>query len=292
MDNINLYRSLEKAILLSKRTKIQKVIKSPIRMIYSQILISWKKTMKTKANTFWDGNMFVVIPEVVSINLYRYGFFEEGLTKMLLEILKPGMTFLDIGAHYGYFTLLSSFIVGNEGQVHSFEPTPSTFNILKANVSNNSNVFLNNNAVFSKRKIVSINDYGIKYSAHNSIYSARLSQDTLKKLKAKKYEIEAISIDEYVEDNDIKPNFVKIDAESSEFEILKGMEKTIARFHPILSLEVGDVGVQDVPESKELISYLRNRGYKSYEFINGKIMQHKIKNIYTCDTILFLPTKE
>jgi predicted methyltransferase len=120
--------------------------------------------------------MFVIILEFVSLHIYRYGFFEEGLTRMIMKYLKHGMTFFDIGTHFGYYTLLASFLVSEEGQVHSFEPTPSTFEILKANVSNKNNVILNNKAVFSERRNIAMNDYGIKYSAFNSLYN-RLSPD-------------------------------------------------------------------------------------------------------------------
>lgn len=235
--------------------------------------------------------MDIVIPEAVSISIYRYGYFEEGLTKMILKYLKPGMTFFDIGAHFGYFTLLASAIVGNEGQVHSFEPTPSTFNILRINASDKNNVLLNNCAVFSSRKTLSITDLGDRYSSSNSIYDPRLPQDILSRLKVKKYEIEAISVDNYLEINRIIPNFIKIDAESAEFEILRGMDKTIDNFRPIISIEIGDEGVKGVPVSKELIIYLMNRGYQAYKYDDGRILRHyPVDEQYKSDNILFLPS--
>lgn len=263
-------------------------------MLYSKILefiALWlKNPIRIKTKTFWNEEMTILIPEVVSLSLYKYGFFEEGLTRMVLEYLKPSMIFFDIGAHFGYFTLLSSILVGNEGQIHSFEATPSTFDILKINVSNKHNIFLNNLAVFSERKIVLINDYGTKYSAFNSIYNSRLSQDIHQKSEIKKYEVESISIDDYVEQNGVIPNFIKIDAESSEYEILLGMEKTISKFHPMISVEVGDMDVKGVPTSKDLINFLVNKSYQPYEFKDGKILQHTLKkNQYPYDNILFLP---
>ncbi len=289
-----LEKAMEVAVFNSKGTCIQKLKKAPIKLLYSKILelitVGAKKPIKIKAKTFWDRDMFVIIPEPVSLNIYRYGFFEEDLTRMILEYLKPGMVFLDIGSHYGYFTLLSSFIVGDRGQVHSFEPIPSTFNILKANVSNKDNVFRNNNAVFSKSQIISINDYGLKYSAYNSIYNARLSQKILKEVKLNRYEVEAFSVDEYVQEKDVIPNFIKIDAESSEYEILRGMKKTMDNFHPIISIEVGDVDVKGVPTSRDLIDVLVKKDYQPYEFNNGKILRHVHKyGPYQYNNILFLP---
>lgn len=294
MNNINLTKLLDNAIFLLQSTRIQKLRKSPIKLLYSKILeiiaIWFEKPIQLKTKTFWGEDMLVVIPELISLSIYRYGVFEEGLTRMVLEYLKPGMTFFDIGAHFGYYTLLGSFIVGNEGQVHSFEPTPSSFSILRANVSNKDNVILNNSAAFSKRKIVLINDYGIKYSAFNTVYNARLSQDILPKLKVKKQKVESVSIDYYVENSGIVPNFIKIDAESSEYEILLGMQKTINKFQPVISIEVGDIEDKDVPASKDLINFLLNKGYKPYEFKEGKVLPHALKNKrYQYDNILFLP---
>ncbi|MFX0140232.1 MAG: FkbM family methyltransferase [Candidatus Hodarchaeota archaeon] len=294
MNNIELLKSLNENIILFKGTRIQKLKKIPKKILFSKILElithGIKNTFKVKAETFWNDNILVIIPEKVSLSIYRYGFFEEGLTKMILQYLKPGMTFFDIGAHFGYFTLLSSLLVGSEGQVHSFEPSPITFNILKQNASNKDNVFLSNWAVFSEKKIVLLNDYGIKYSAFNSIYKARLPQDILSKLNPKQYEVESISIDEYVDHKCVKPNFIKIDAESSEYEILQGMEKTINKFHPMISIEVGDVEVKEVPTSMELINFLINKNYKPFKFKDGKISYYAVKNEqYQSDNMLFLP---
>jgi len=60
------------------------------------------------------------------VKLYQYGFFEEGLTRAIIEKLRPGDTFVDIGAHVGYYTILASLLVGAEGHVVAFEPTPRT----------------------------------------------------------------------------------------------------------------------------------------------------------------------
>jgi FkbM family methyltransferase len=292
MSKIDLNK-IEKSVVLSRGTRIQRLSKAPRKILYSKILelfaLLFGKPIRVKARTFWGEDMLVVIPEVVSLNIYRYGFFEEGLTRMLFEHLKPGMTFFDIGAHFGYFSLLASYLVGDKGQVHVFEPTPSTFDILRTNVSNKNNVFLNNNAVFSRGEIVSINDYGVKYSAFNSIYNGNLSLDIIEKIGAKRYQVEAFSVDEYVGGRGVAPDFVKIDAESAEYEILQGMEMTIDEYRPKISLEVGDMNVRDATSSKKLINFLINKGYKPYEYKEGKTELHLLKTVpYQYDNILFL----
>jgi len=78
--------------------------------------------------------------------------------------------------------------------------------------------------------------------------------------------------------------------ESAELEVLKGMREIIEQKHPIITIEVGDI-VDDLPESRKPIEYLLDRNYDCFEFKNGKILKHSIKNSYGYDNLLFLEQK-
>jgi FkbM family methyltransferase len=65
------------------------------------------------------------------------GRYEPQETALLKSILRPGMTFADIGANWGYFTLLASFLVGAGGRVISLEPDPRIFAALQENIARN-----------------------------------------------------------------------------------------------------------------------------------------------------------
>ena len=289
----NLIESLKRAVSIFKATRAQKLKKVPVRLIYSKILelISrWlDKPFKVKAKTFWGEEMFLIIPEVVSLRIYRYGFHEENLTKMILEYLKPGMTFFDIGAHIGYFTMLASYIVGEKSMVHSFEPTPNTYEVLIQNIKRK-NVITNNCAVFSKETFIRFNDYGLKYSAFNTFKKARLDESILKNLNPISVKVKTVTLDKYVKMEKCKPDFIKIDVENAELEVLQGAKDTIKKFHPIISIEVGDFDLND-KHSSECISLLNNYGYQAYEYRNNRILKHNIKNKYVYDNILFLYQK-
>jgi FkbM family methyltransferase len=296
VDSNRLLELMEKSISLSKRKRIERFAKAPKKILFSRVIKAmsvWsKRSIRIQAKTFWGEKMLVVFPEVNSLRIYRYGFIEEALTKMAIEYVRNGMTFFDIGAHFGYFTLLGSHLVGREGKVHAFEPTLSSFEILKDNACKRNNVFASHHAVLSERKKVVLNDYGLKYSVYNSIFNGRLPQDISSILKPEQYEVESICVDDYVESNGVKPDFVKIDAESSEYEILLGMVNTIADSRPIIAIEVGDMGGQDVPKSRELIHFLLERNYLSYECRAGRIVKHLPDDgRYEFNNILFLPAK-
>jgi len=55
------------------------------------------------------------------------------LVKALTDFLVPGDTFIDVGSHIGYLSLLALQMVGPAGQVYAFEPNPDTYGVLVAN---------------------------------------------------------------------------------------------------------------------------------------------------------------
>ena len=99
------------------------------------LLKRFKLTILVKVKTFFDQEMFVVLPEVVSSDIYRFGYIESNVAQAIIDNVSEKDKVIDVGAHFGLFTLLMSELVGNEGEVHSFEPVPSTSSILSENAS-------------------------------------------------------------------------------------------------------------------------------------------------------------
>ncbi|WP_120253686.1 FkbM family methyltransferase [Sphingobium sp. YG1] len=58
----------------------------------------------------------------LSSHLLLDGYWEMWLTELLIDLVKPGMKVVDVGANLGYFSLLMADLVGKTGQVHAFEP--------------------------------------------------------------------------------------------------------------------------------------------------------------------------
>lgn len=294
MDSDSLER-LEGNLRLFRQPRVRKIASSPWKFIHAGVLqaIATRRPngLAAKAMLFSGEDMTVVFPEYVSVALWQYGFYEEGLTRMLLEHLKPGMIFFDIGAHFGYYTLLGSGIVGDQGQVHSFEPTPRTFEVLQSNVKDKPNVHLNRIAVSSKPGTVTLNDYGVRFAGHNSLHRGRFDGDELERIEVTKHEVQTTTLDDYVNSEGVRPHFVKIDAESAEYEILEGMTRTMEEMRPIISIEVGDKDIEGVLSSKDLISYLSGKRYQSYEFKEGRISIHEPKDRYEWDNLLFVPVE-
>jgi FkbM family methyltransferase len=78
-----------------------------------------------------------VPPGFPSARTYVVGRYEPEVTRCFMALVKSGMTVVDVGANVGYYTLLASRLVGDEGRVYSFEPYPPAFEALVANIEAN-----------------------------------------------------------------------------------------------------------------------------------------------------------
>src|ERR1022692_1829889 len=62
--------------------------------------------------------MEVLPSEMMNRAIYLYGTFEISETRLVQAFLRPGMTFIDVGANIGYYTLIAARLVGENGVVH------------------------------------------------------------------------------------------------------------------------------------------------------------------------------
>jgi len=115
---------------------------SPVNTILR--LISWraKSLLRSPATITldkWDLQMFLP-GEWRGFSKLAFVFREryEPELPYLVEILSPGMTFVDAGACYGLYTLAASKIVGERGRVIAFEPASRAFRVLQKNIVLNS----------------------------------------------------------------------------------------------------------------------------------------------------------
>ncbi|MEU2354585.1 FkbM family methyltransferase [Streptomyces misionensis] len=89
------------------------------------------------ARTF-DGAVFpVVTSDVIQLYLWLFGAWEPHLAAWMCARLTPGETVVDAGAHTGYFTVLTSRLVGPAGRVVAIEPSPAFHRALCANLAAN-----------------------------------------------------------------------------------------------------------------------------------------------------------
>ncbi len=129
--------------------------------------------------------------------------------------LVPGMRCVDVGANIGFFSLLMARLVGARGHVTAFEPGPANFRFLERNLALHGmdNVRALQLAAGSRQETrpLRVDRAGTK----NSFFAGRGSRAV---------DVQVTTIDAAVE----RADFVKIDVEGAELEVLAGMDKTLA----------------------------------------------------------------
>lgn len=271
---------------LRKLSRIQRLIKSPARTLPFYIIAALTRlgSFKMSFKTLWGDNMTCYMPEGNTF-LY-YGYCEANLTNFLIKNIKPGQVFVDVGAHVGFYTMLCSHLVKESGSIHSFEPTPWTFELLRKNTSNFKNVSLNNCAVSDKDGNLEFLDYGPGFGAYNT--TDKDGAPALSK-KASLIKTKVLALDSYLKYKSIKPDFIKIDAEGAEHHVLKGILETLRISRPIVSIEVA--GDDQWKENIDLsFNTLKEADYIACEInIDGTLKPHTQKEHYTYDNLIFMP---
>lgn len=270
-----------------QNSRLKRILKDPFRTIPYFIMqsIAYRHPFKVNYKTFWGDKMSFYLPEGNAI--YYYGFFEANLTNFFLNFIQEGDVFFDVGAHVGYYSILNSTLVGSTGQVHSFEPTPRTFNTLKQNSLVRNNITVNNNAVLNHEAEIEFIDYGPKYSAFNS-FKKRTGEEMSFLTEPEKVKIKTISLDTYCKEKNIIPTFIKIDAEGAEHLIIQAMDEILKNKKSVISIEVaGEDEWKD--NCAKSIASLQSYGYQAYEIdVNGLLKLHTPQETYSYDNLLFV----
>ena len=188
--------------------------------------------MKTTRKLFFGRSMNISLPDAGDIFLFgaKSHPSEIKLARYMICNLNPGDQFVDVGAHQGFFTILAGDLVGADGAVHSFEPTPDNFVILTSNTKQSKHIHINNVAVSSQDGFSDFYLFPTGSSEYNSI-----EKDTTD--KAKKISVKTINIDGYCKDHNVLVKMIKIDVEGHELSVLKGASHLLSQGSPIVILE-------------------------------------------------------
>ncbi len=243
---------------------------------------------EVRARTFFGATMRVVLPEPVSTSIWRYSFVEEDVCLFLLTVLSPGGRFVDVGAHVGFFTLLGAHLVGKSGRVLALEPTPNTHRLLLRNVAPYAQVTVCRYAAFSEDREIVFHDYGVEFSAFNSVLGFRDPEQREPQGKTDVL-VQARMLDGLLREKGWGGvDVVKIDAESSEGYVLHGLEGTIRLARPAVITEIGDYGIEGSLGSQQILAWFAERGYSAHEASAGAIVPHRAHQRYAHGNLLFL----
>lgn len=188
----------------------------PLKFLY--LFFSDGKIMKKV-----QGNkMFLDMNDLgISRELALYGVHEYQSTQEVKRIITPGMTILEIGANIGYYALIEATLAGKSGHLYAIEPSPSNFEALKKNLELNGirNTYLHQAAFGEKRGKSKF------YVYDRSNLSSFIKREDMG-MQCTEVEVEILTLDDFLVGKEV--DFVRMDVEGYEREILRGAEKAFA----------------------------------------------------------------
>lgn len=216
----------------------------------------WAERRRTRARTWFGARMAVDPRDIVGRYIAYFGVWEPSLTQWLVDHLRPGDTFVDVGANIGYFTLLASELVGPSGRVIAIEPAPTTLEMLRRNVSANraTNVRIVPAAVSDHSTTLPL--YGEGVDGKNT-----LSREWARRHSLTEFGTVAVAPLADLLHPDEQPSVIKIDVEGHELSALKSA-RALLTARPAVVVETLSTN------ARPAMQLMEEFGYQAYEMPN------------------------
>ena len=247
-----------------------------------------------KRRLFFDARMYVALPG--GADLFLLGIkshdSEIRLCRFLINRLNAGMHVVDIGAHFGYYSLLFSGLVGPAGRILAIEPSAFNNRILRLNTRALANIEINDSAASQHKGQAEFLEGKAEVSESSHL---KYPNEILKLDDSHLRKVETRSVDKLVRDYRIKPDLIKIDTEGSEANIIQGMRETLSGQRPVISMEILSPDPRGIYSDARLI--LEQNGYEMNGIDqHGGLFQiedldaHFLHSGLTSDNFVFIPS--
>ena len=219
-----------------------------------------------------ESKFVIVMDDLISNEIMLKGYHEKYEINLILEILKnslpKNLNMIDVGANIGNHSV---YFGKYFKEIYSFEPNPILFKILESNVMLNKmdhKIRLFNFALGEK-----IETKKYLLTSKNFGGSGFFDRDFKANNHFKEYYLK-IKRGDSIGFNNI--GFIKIDTEGYDFNVIKGLIKTIRKFKPIITFEVHPFG----KDNNMIIEYLLKNDYKYiYHITDSRFSLPKLKRI-------------
>jgi len=202
-----------------------------------------------------------------------------GDLRFLWKYLRPGMTFLDIGAHHGVYSVIAAKKLGSSGRVVAFEPSPRERERLLVHLRHNGakSVTVEPLALAEEEGKASFTIVVKGFTTMNSLRPPPINHPT------EQVTVDTTTVDSYFESRQIdRVDLVKIDTEGGELAVFRGASKLLSQFRPVIVCEVLDLVTRAWGyRATEIVKALEAYGYQWFETLaDGRLVRHRNRGEY------------
>jgi FkbM family methyltransferase len=255
--------ALNRAAALAEGSKWNRLLHQPFRYLcaiaFRHLFYTlFKQPWKRKCRTFFGTEMTVDLP--AGMDLFLLGCkthdSELRLARFFIRFIQPGDNIADVGAHFGYFSLLAAHLAGPEGSVWSFEPGSATHTVLTQNTQAFQQMEVHRLLVGAENSLRDFWEFPTLFSEYNTTRPDSVPEH----LRGRKTQLASTRLDTFFTAHQAAPRLIKIDVEGAEYEVVQGLEGLFEQgIFPVLAMEyLGEQGHQ------QAVKWLLMRGYQVF----------------------------
>lgn len=218
-----------------------------------------------KARVFWGKKYLWGSPEN-STSMYLFGVLEHEaevrLTRFLIRTLDEDDVFFDIGANFGFYSLLAAELV-TAGRIVAFEPVPYVFESLKTNARAAGNVEAVDSAVSDREGLLDFDEAPASRHTGSSFSEESSRLPGAPHFEFKKIKVRSTTVDEFCARTKLVPTVIKVDVEGAEKLVIEGARRTLASASPTLIMEVWKPPTRN-QNHRDAARLLEEAGYRPY----------------------------
>jgi FkbM family methyltransferase len=265
---------------IARVSKARRMWYSPAKYLYA---ILYRKILShflhlstvSKVRTFFGRPMLIRFPAGTDIYLTggKTDDAELRLTRFLFSELSTGDQFIDIGAHFGYYALLASVCTGSGGKVIAVEPSPKNYALLQMNTKAYPNITAMQMAIAGNEGMISFYEFPHIYSEYSTVYPKQFQkQKWFRRIQVEKAEVHCTTLDSLFPEPADRRTFLKIDAEGSEYEILKGGVNFLQQNHSAVIIMEYLTASRGNTNHKQALQLLAKNGYTCFRICKNGVL--------------------
>jgi FkbM family methyltransferase len=210
---------------------------------------------------------------------FDYWGDDAGDLRFLWRFLQPGMTFLDVGAYHGVFSILAAKKVGPDGKVIAFEPSPRERQRMQTHLRQNRirSVAIEPYALTAGEGVAALNVVVDGFTTMNSLRPPQIDHPT------EQVKVDTTSLDAYLDRKKIdRVDLMKIDTEGGEVDAFRGSHRLLSQLRPLIICEVLDLVTRawGYPAS-DIMKVVRTYDYEWFDILpDGSIQPHEPREEY------------
>jgi len=224
------------------------------------------------------------IAPIAMLNFYDY---EKDETQMIENLVGKGSCVLDVGANIGWYSI-NLAAARRDIKLCAFEPIPRTYETLQKNIKLNhlTNIQANNFGFSDKPGVFPF--YYYPEGSGNASLSNLTGREDISSIECK-----LSTIDDYVQEENIKVDFIKCDVEGAELLVFRGGVMTIERDKPIVFSEIlRKWSAKFDYNPNDIFEFFQSLGYRAFSVKGEKLKDFIKMDESTVETNFFFLHKE